>query len=218
MHLAVPVASSSDPHQDFVIFMSLSVISCTTSIAWTHSLHREKLGMCRYLLWFWSRIPCIQPREGWGKFSGENLHARKPHCLHNVLHARSTVIVISNNCWLLWMCCLLLWIGMVTPTLEHWLCKGALEQRLNCMTVGIIQWTRDYVPQTLHWNVNQESAPSAARMEGHWPLTAPATVQMGSLVWIATVSTKSSCMLQRKRVRNLYKLHLRILTGKHTEK
>ena len=34
---------------------------------------------------------------------------------------------------------------MVTPKLEHWLCKGALEQRLNCMTVGIIQWTRDYV-------------------------------------------------------------------------
>ena len=32
--------------------------------------------------------------------------------------------------------------------MEQWLCKGALEQRLNCMTVGIIQWTRDYVPQT----------------------------------------------------------------------
>ena len=42
---------------------------------------------------------------------------------------------------------------MVTPTLEHWLCKAALEQKQNCMTVGIIQWTRDYVPQTLHWNV-----------------------------------------------------------------
>ena len=66
---------------------------------------------------------------------------------------------------------------MVTPTLEHWLCKGALEQRLNCMTVGIIQCNRYYVPQTLHWNV----APSSVRMEGHGPLTAPATVQMGSL-------------------------------------
>ena len=52
---------------------------------------------------------------------------------------------------------------MITPTLEHWLCKGALEQRLNCMTVGIIQWTQDYVPQTLHWNV----APLSVRMEGH---------------------------------------------------
>ena len=56
---------------------------------------------------------------------------------------------------------------MVTPTLEQWLCKGALEQRLNCMTVGIIQWTPDYVPQTLQWNVNKESAPSSVRMEGH---------------------------------------------------
>ena len=56
---------------------------------------------------------------------------------------------------------------MVTPTLEHWLCKGALEQRQNCMTVGTIQWTRDNVPQTLHWNVSKESAPSSVRMEGH---------------------------------------------------
>ena len=42
---------------------------------------------------------------------------------------------------------------MVTPTLEHWLCKDALEQRLNCMTVGIIQRTQDYVAQMLHWTV-----------------------------------------------------------------
>ena len=54
---------------------------------------------------------------------------------------------------------------MVTPAMEHWLCKGAMEQRLNCMSVGIIQWTRDYVPQTLHWNV----ASLSVRMEGHGP-------------------------------------------------
>ena len=65
---------------------------------------------------------------------------------------------------------------MVTPTLEQWLCLGALEQRLNCMTVGIIQWTRDYVPQTLQWNVSKESAPSSVRMEGHGPPAVPVTV------------------------------------------
>ena len=70
---------------------------------------------------------------------------------------------------------------MVTPTLEHWLYKGALEQRLNCMTVGIIQWTRDYVPQMLHWNVSKESALSSVRMEGHGPPGAPVSVPMGSL-------------------------------------
>ena len=61
---------------------------------------------------------------------------------------------------------------MVTPTLQHWLCKGALEQRLNCMTVGTIQWTGDNVPQPLHWNV----APLSVRMEGHGLPAAPATV------------------------------------------
>ena len=66
---------------------------------------------------------------------------------------------------------------MVTQALEHLLCKVALEPRLNCMTVGIIQWTRDYVPQMLHWNV----APLSVRMKGYGPLTAPVTVQMGSL-------------------------------------
>ena len=60
------------------------------------------------------------------------------------------------------------------------------------MTVGIIQWTRDNVPQTLQWNV----APLSVRMEGHGPLTAPATVQMGSLEGIAAVSDKACCMLQ----------------------
>ena len=45
------------------------------------------------------------------------------------------------------------------------------------MTVGTIQWTQGYVPQMLHWNV----APLSVRMEGYGPLTAPVTVQMGSL-------------------------------------
>ena len=70
---------------------------------------------------------------------------------------------------------------MVAPTLEHWLCKDALEQRQNCMTVGIFQWTRDYVAQMLHWNVSKESASSSVKMEGHGPPGAPASVQMDSL-------------------------------------
>ena len=44
---------------------------------------------------------------------------------------------------------IMLLIGMVTPEVEHLLCEAALGPRLNCMTVGIIQWTGDCVPQML---------------------------------------------------------------------
>ena len=35
-----------------------------------------------------------------GNFFGKNLHMQKPHCLDNVPHVKSTVIIVSN-CWLL---------------------------------------------------------------------------------------------------------------------
>ena len=46
-------------------------------------------------------------------------------------------------------------VGMVITTMEHLLCKAALGQKLNCTTVGIIQWTRDCAVQTLLWNVKR---------------------------------------------------------------
>ena len=46
-------------------------------------------------------------------------------------------------------------VGMVITAMEHLLCKAALGQKLNCTTVGIIQWTWDCVAQTLLWNVKR---------------------------------------------------------------
>ena len=48
------------------------------------------------------------------------------------------------------------------------------------MTVGIIQWTQEYVAQMQLWNVSK-IAPWSVRMVGHGPPPAPATVQLGSL-------------------------------------